>query len=325
MAKILGIGNALLDILIPATDEMLSQFKLPKGSMQLVDKQTRNSILQATEGIERKFVSGGSAANTIHGLACLGIETGFIGKIGKDEYGNHFEADLKKAGITPMLQYGQAPNGTAIAFVTPDSERTFATYLGAAIEQTPEDLDEFDFSGFDILYIEGYLLQNHSLVEKAMKTAHEKNLKIALDCASYNVVEENRDFLLSVIKNYVDIVFANEEEAKALTGQDPETALQQVAKMCEVVVVKTGSKGSLAAKEGKTYKTGVFPVEKLIDTTGAGDLYAAGFLWAYLSKFPVEKCLQAGSITAANVITEFGARIAAGKWPDIIKELNKIS
>jgi sugar/nucleoside kinase (ribokinase family) len=319
--NVLGLGNALLDILIPANNELLQKFDLPKGSMQLVDEPKRNEVLEATKNLDRTLISGGSAANTIHGLACLGVPSGFIGKIGADEYGQIFRSDLQKAGIEPVLLTGVAANGTAVTLITDDSERTFATYLGAAVEQTPEELDANIFARYAVLHIEGYLLFNHALIEKAVQLAHEKGLKISLDCASYNVVDANRDFLLNIIERYVDIVFANEEEARSLTGKEPEEALTIISKLCDVAVVKVGAQGSLIASGNQSVKVGVAPVKRVIDTTGAGDLYASGFLWAYLNGLSLEKCGKAGAITAGRVIEEYGARIAADRWPALLEEI----
>lgn len=319
--NVLGLGNALLDILIPANNELLQKFDLPKGSMQLVDEPKRNEVLEATKNLDRTLISGGSAANTIHGLACLGVPSGFIGKIGADEYGQIFKSDLQKAGIEPVLLTGVAANGTAVTLITDDSERTFATYLGAAVEQTPEELDANIFARYAVLHIEGYLLFNHALIEKAVQLAHEKGLKISLDCASYNVVDANRDFLLNIIERYVDIVFANEEEARSLTGKEPEEALTIISKLCDVAVVKVGAQGSLIASGNQSVKVGVAPVKRVIDTTGAGDLYASGFLWAYLNDLSLDKCGKAGAITAGRVIEEYGARIAADRWPALLEEI----
>jgi len=319
--NVLGLGNALLDILIPANDELLQQFNLPKGSMQLVDESKRNEVLEVTQNLKRTLISGGSAANTIHGLACLGVPSGFIGKIGADEYGKIFSNDLMKAGIEPLLLVGDDVNGTAVTFITDDSERTFATYLGAAVEQTPEELNNKDFARYSMLHIEGYLVFNHALVEKAVRIARDNGMKISLDCASYNVVDANRDFLLGIIERYVDIVFANEEEARSLTGKEPEEALKVLSLLCDIAVVKIGAQGSLIASGNESVKVGVAPVKRVLDTTGAGDLYASGFLWAYINGHSLDKCGKAGAITAGRVIEEYGARIAANRWTELIEEI----
>ena len=166
----------------------------------------------------------------------------------------------------------------AVALVSPDSERTFATFLGAAVEISASDLKLEDFQGYDYFHIEGYLVQNYDLIETAVKLAKEAGCKVTIDMASYNVVEDNLEFLTRIVKEYVDIVFANEEEAKAFTGKEPREALDAIAEMTDIAVVKIGSKGSMVKRGDKVYTAGVIKANS-IDTTGAGDLYAAGFIY----------------------------------------------
>ena len=319
MKKVLGIGNALVDILIRLKDDsLLQEFSLPKGSMQLIDEYLRLKIIERIGSLEIQQASGGCAANTIHGLANLGIKSGFIGKTGTSELGKFFQDDLAKANIEPHLSYSFNKTGTAIAFISPDSERTFATYLGAAVELNPGELSEVLFSKYDYFHIEGYLLQNHDLIQRAVKLARENNMKVSLDLASYNVVEENIEFLKSLIHLYVDIVFANEEEAKAYTSQeDPEKALKEIAKETEIAIVKLGKNGSLVQKDEQIYKIDPIKVNS-VDTTGAGDLYAAGFLYGLISEFPLDKCGAIGSLLAGTVIENIGAKITDKQW-EIIK------
>ncbi|MFO7745617.1 MAG: adenosine kinase, partial [Psychroflexus sp.] len=239
MDKVLGIGNALVDIMTKLdNDEFLKEFNLPKGSMQLVDQDFIKKISKATEKFEKHQSSGGSASNTIHGLARLGVDSGFIGKVGEDELGDFFYEDMKKSNIDPKLLKSTTDSGRAVALISPDSERTFATFLGAAIDLVPEDLTNKLFEGYKYLHIEGYLVQNHDLLLKASKLAKENGLKISLDLASYNVVEDNLEFLKSYINDFVDIIFANEEESKAFTGKEPKESLDELAKNCEIAVVK---------------------------------------------------------------------------------------
>jgi sugar/nucleoside kinase (ribokinase family) len=246
MKRIIGIGNALVDVLIKLeNDNFLVEHSLPKGSMQLVDKALAEKLLIAVKSIKPQLTSGGSASNTIHGLAKLGLQTSYIGKIGNDSYGKIFTDDLKQNKISPVLLQSKSESGCALTFITPDSERTFATFLGAAVELSADDLTAELFDGFDLLHLEGYLVFNNALVEKAVALAKSRGLRISLDLASFNVVDANREFLLKTIKESVDIVFANEEEAKSLTGEEPEKALLAIAELCDIAVVKIGSKGSL--------------------------------------------------------------------------------
>ena len=215
--KVLGMGNALVDIITTLkSDELLTTFKLPKGSMTLVDHETCNFLNVETAGLIKQKTSGGSAANTIHGLAHMGIDTGFIGMVGNDDLGNFFYKDMKNKNIDPILFKSVRETGRAMAFVSPDSERTFATYLGAAIELSTEDIDSKIFAGYDYLYMEGYLVQNHPLIEKALRLAKSSGLKVCIDLASYNVVDEHKLFFLEIIRDYVDLLFANNLEAESL-------------------------------------------------------------------------------------------------------------
>jgi sugar/nucleoside kinase (ribokinase family) len=317
MKKILGIGNALVDILtFIDNDKILDLFSLPKGSMQLVDSEKSHQVKEGTSGFPRSKASGGSAANTIHGLAMLGAETGFIGTVGKDETGDFFENDMKKAGVKTMLQRRDTETGTAVALISTDSERTFATHLGAAVELNAEDLDPDFFNDFDILYLEGYLIFNKPLVERACQIAKSKGMKVALDLASYNVVEAKLDDFRDLIEKYADIIFANEEEARAFTAMEPEFALKQIAEVSEIAVVKVGKEGSWIKRGEEILKVGTMEVN-CIDTTGAGDLYASGFLFGYANDLSLDNCGLLGSLLAGHVISITGARMDDQMWEDI--------
>jgi sugar/nucleoside kinase (ribokinase family) len=324
MKKILGIGNALVDIMTQLdNDVLLTKFGLPKGSMQLVDKDKSGHVNLNTSHLKKDITSGGSAANTINGLANLGSACGYIGKVGNDDFGDFFENDLINNHIYSLLFKSDTQTGIAMALVSPDSERTFATYLGAAVELSANDLSENEFDGYDILHIEGYLVFNNVLLEKAMKLAKNAGLKISLDLASYNVVEANLEFLKKMAIEYVDIIFANEEEAKAFTGKEPEAALDEMAALCEIAVVKIGAYGSLIKKDGVSYKVGVIPVTPK-DTTGAGDLYASGFLYGLTKNLPIHKCGEIGSILSGKVIEVMGAKMPAETWADIKKKVAEV-
>lgn len=302
-------------------DEFLQQFNLQKGSMQLVDKDFASRVVARAEGLKMERASGGSAANTIHGLARLGVPSGFIGKTGNDEFGRFFSDDMKASGISPMLHMGKDETGRAIALVSKDGERTFATFLGAAIELSADDLKDEEFAGYDFFHIEGYLVQNYDLVEKAVAMATKHNMMISLDMASFNVVEQHRDFLMKLVDQWVDIVFANEDEARAFTGHEPDRALETLSSMCKLSIVKTGKNGSIVAKRGHT-RHDIQPVlANCIDTTGAGDLYAAGFLFGLVNDRSLDICGRFGSILASTVIEHIGAKISDERWQQVRKEI----
>ncbi len=321
MIKILALGNALVDVLIKLeNDDLLNQFNLPKGSMQLIDLDTAKKIENATNHLNLKISSGGSAANTINGLANLGFYTGFIGKIGEDEFGKYFEEGLNKNNSIPYLFKSKTPTGRAMTLISQDSERTFGTYLGAAIEQIPDEIEEKYFIGYNYFHVEGYIVQNHNLLEKAYKLAKKNKLYTSIDLASYNIVEQNLDFLKKIIDQYVDIVFANEDEAKSFTGNEPMEAINQLSKLCDVTVVKLGSEGSIIKHKNELIKIKAIKAN-CIDTTGAGDLYASGFLYGHSRGYDLKKCGEIGSLTASKVIENIGAQITDIQWQDIRKKI----
>ncbi|MFW5820861.1 MAG: adenosine kinase [Bacteroidota bacterium] len=322
--KILGIGNALMDIVTSLEDEtLLERFNLPKGSMTLIDRQTSNYMNKETLALKKTLASGGSAANTIHGLSNLGMETSFIGKIGQDDLGTFFMEDMKKAGINPILYKSLNDTGRVIAFVSPDSERTMATYLGASVELSPGDLMIGDFTGFHYVYIEGYLINNPDLVKQAMKIAKENGIKICIDLASYNIVEQYREVLLKDVLSQADIIFANEDEARVLTGAEPLHALEIISGMCDIAVVKTGAEGSLIKKGDEQVNVPALMVDS-IDTTGAGDIYASGFLYGQAKGLSLEKSASIGTLLASEVIQIMGPKLEKTHWEELKEKIRNI-
>jgi len=323
MKQILGIGNALVDVMtLIDNDNILEIFSLPKGSMQLVDGEKSALIKSETNNYKRNRASGGSAANTIHGLAMLGVNTGFIGSVGKDDTGDFFEADMKNAGVKTFLSRRNSITGTAIALISPDSERTFATHLGAAVELESGDLNPEDFKDYDILYLEGYLIINKALVERVCSIAKNNNMIIALDLSSYNVVEAKLTDFKEIVEKYIDILFANEDEAKSFTGLAPSEALNTLSTLCDIAVIKVGKEGSIVKRGEEIIKIDAIPVQ-CIDTTGAGDLYASGFLYGYAKGLSLEKCGIFGSVLAGHVIEIVGARMEELRWKKIIKMIKE--
>ena len=317
MKRILGIGSALVDILTQIPDEkILEQLNLPKGSMTYVDAATSVKIGENLKQYGNQMASGGSAANTMSGLAQLGIEAGFLSKIGNDEVGRFFEKQMTESHVKPLMLKSETPSGRVQALVTADGERTFATCLGAAAEMCAEDIQPELFQGWDIFYVEGYLVANPTMLRKAIETAKAQGMTIAIDLASYNVVEESRDFLLELINNYVDIVFANEKEAFALIGLEPEAALDYIAERCDIAVVKVGAKGAFV-KRGNEIVT-IPPMKAdVVDTTGAGDMWAAGFLAGLVKGESLQKCGMMGAIVAKNIIEVMGAKMDDERWEKI--------
>ena len=321
MKKILGIGNALVDILVQLpNDEPLHKLELPKGSMQLIDQTTMKRISDATSLLEKHVATGGSASNTSVALARLGCNVGFIGKVGHDELGTFYSDDLTNNNVTPHLLKSDLPSGRCNVLISTDSERTMATYLGAAVTLSAEDLNIETFRQYDILHIEGYLVQNYNLITRAGQLAKESGLTVSIDLASYNIVAENINFLQNFVAKYVDIVFANEEEATAFTQLPAEQAVHSIAQQASLAIVKVGAKGSYI-KQGDTLLH--IPAEKVkpIDTTGAGDVYAAGFLYGHANNLPLSRCAEIGTLCAAQVIEEIGAKITPERWEKIHDKL----
>lgn len=319
--SILGIGNALIDVLINIPDDaVLQKFGLLKGSMTLVDAALSAEIKKETKNHQRIVQTGGSAANTIHGIAKLGGECGYIGKISDDEMGNFYVRDFSENHIQTHFFYSETGTGHATALVSADSERTFGTYLGAALELIPEEMKAEIIARYGILHIEGYLVQNHALIEAAMRTAKENGLLVSIDMASFNIVEQNLEFLHEIIRKYVDIVFANEEEALSLTGKNPLEAVEAIARMCSIAVVKLGAQGSVVKTGERLIRIEAVRANS-IDTTGAGDIYAAGFLYALTQGLDLEVAGKIGSLLAASVVEVMGAKIPQQTWERLLPQI----
>lgn len=318
MDKIIGMGNALVDVLATLQDDsLLDEMNLPKGSMQLIDEDKFLKIRDKFAEMKTHKATGGSAGNTMLALANLGLQPGFIGKVGNDDFGQYFKKNGVKRGIDMKLMLGNLPTGVASTFISPDGERTFGTYLGAAATMTAENLTLDMFRGYAYLYIEGYLVQDHELILRAMQLGKEAGAQICLDMASYNIVAEDLDFFTSLVNKYVDIVFANEDEARAYTGKEAWEAINEISSMCSIAVVKLGAQGSCIKKGTECIKLEIPPVKKVLDTTGAGDYYAAGFLYGLTSGYSLEKCSIIGSILASSVIQVVGTTLSKKKWDEI--------
>ncbi|MDO4165305.1 MAG: adenosine kinase [Bacteroides sp.] len=323
MDKIIGLGNALVDVLVTLeNDDLLAEMELPKGAMTLIDEHKLLRINERFSQMQTHLATGGSAGNAIAGLASLGAGTGFIGKVSNDYYGEFFRSSLQKRGTEAhLLVSSELPSGVASTFVSPDGERTFGTYLGAASTLKAEELSLDMFKGYAYLFIEGYLVQNHDMILRAIELAKEAGLQVCLDLASYNIVEEDHDFFSLLVNKYVDIVFANEKEAETFTGKDPEEALAAIAKMCSIAIVKMRAKGAMIRKGSDVIHVEAADVPKVLDTTGAGDYFAAGFLYGLTCGYSLEKCGRIGSLLSGEVIQVIGASLPKKRWDKIKKVL----
>jgi len=316
----------LTDILAVLPDDtLLNTYHLPRGSMQHVDMETGDKIWAALKPLGVKYVAGGSAANTIVCTSIFGMPSSFIGKIGDDELGLLFKSDQEQYGVKTMLFKSKHSSGRSMVFVSGgNAERTFAVYLGAAMDLVPEDLKPEYFKGYDYFHIEGYLVQNQDLIRKAVELAHEAGCIISLDMASYNVVESNNAFLHDIVERYVDIVFANETESRAFTKiDDARLAMEEMSKLCTISVVKVGKDGSWVKSGDEEYYIPSWPANT-IDATGAGDTYAAGFLYAHSLGMPLKVCGEVGSIIAAKVVEVIGTKIDIPRWRDAKIEIKDL-
>jgi sugar/nucleoside kinase (ribokinase family) len=325
MTKIIGIGNALVDVLVHLADETrLNALQLPKGGMSHVDRPRYEELAAAVSTLSHEVATGGSAANTIHAMSLLGDEVGYVGTVGADEMGRFFASRAEERGIDARLRVIHGGDtGVATTFITADGERTFATYLGVApqIEFHPES----DFIGNDaILHVEGYLVQDHDFIEQVLRSAKEAGMRVSYDLASWNIVQADREFVQHLVREYVDIVFANETESKAFTKcTDPVESLREIAGMCQVAVVKVGKDGSWVKGGSEEYYIPAWPA-KPIDATGAGDTYAAGFLYAHSLGLPLKACGEVGSIIAAKVVEVVGTKIDVPRWREAKLEIRDL-
>lgn len=311
--EVVGIGNALVDVIASAGDAFLAGHGLTKGSMALVDPPDAERLYRAMgPAVE---VSGGSAANTMAGLASLGTRAAFIGRVAADQLGDVFTHDLRAAGVAfdpRPAEQGGSPTGRSLIVVTPDAQRTMTTLLGAASELGPADVDTELVSAAEITYLEGYLFDRppaREAFEKAAAVAHAAGRRVALSLSDSFCVERFRGEFLSLVESGADILFANEDEMRLLWGTgDPEEALAAAEQCCPLVVMTRGAAGSTVMAYGRRYEIDVVPVARVVDTTGAGDLYAAGFLHGLVRELEPDLCGRLGAMAAAEVISHVGAR-----------------
>ena len=312
IVDLIGLGNAIVDIIVNVEDEFLSINNLDKGSMNLISSDESKELLKNCKVI--KQISGGSSANTVVCLAELGNNVQFIGRVKSDKFGNFFSSDIKKSKTifnTPPTNEG-ASTAHSIILITPDAQRTMCTYLGASIEFEPKDIDFSLLKESKYLYLEGYLwdseLAKNAFIEAA-KIAQLSNTKIILSLSDSFCVERHRSSFLELIDNYVDIVFCNESEVLSLFTKDKLANCEgDLSSLCELVIVTLGSNGSLIINKNDIELIKSFTKGKVIDTTGAGDIYAGGFIHGLINDYSLKKCGEIGSICAGQIITQLGSR-----------------
>ena len=309
---VLGIGNAIVDVISRADDGFLATHALTKGAMMLVDEARAEALYSAMgPGIE---VSGGSCGNTMAGVASFGGKGAYIGKVRNDQLGGVFGHDIKAIGVS--FETAQATSGPSTArcliLVTPDAQRTMSTYLGACTGLGPNDIDSARIGSAQVTYVEGYLWdapEAKKAVLKAFDAAHAAGRQVSITLSDSFCVGRYRDEFRTLIKDKVDILFANEEEIKSLYQVDTfEQALAAARTEDKICALTRSEKGSMIVKGSETYAVPAAPIAKVVDTTGAGDLYASGFLFGYTRGKPLAECARLGGIAAAEVISHVGAR-----------------
>ncbi len=322
MKRVLGFGAALVDQLVNVDDGWICKAGVSKGGMNPVDDATMRKLLARVENPQ--IVPGGAACNTVVGVARLGGRASFVSKVGNDKLGELFARHLEKCGVENRMTKSSVPTGTVLSAITPDAERTMFTFLGASNEFFATEISPELFDDVGILYLEGYRAYSEECFVKAVRMAHRFGARTALDFGSFGVVNDCRALFERLLsEREIDILIANEDEAKAFTGVSDEAALSRLSEICEVAVVKLGARGALIASNGEVFRVKSGDA-KAVDTTGAGDLWASGFLYGLLSDYSMERSGMLGSLVANEVVQVVGAQIPEDGWKRIREEMKNV-
>lgn len=323
---VLGFGTAVLDLLANVDDSFIQEHSCGgKGGMVLIDDAACSDMLSKLP--EYVVAPGGSAGNTLAGLLHLGVNCRMLGKVGRDPQGDIYRERFAKLGgdLSAFKFSEKTPTGCCICLVTPDSERTMRTFLGAASEITGADFSPEDLDGIDLLHLEGYQLYSPGMFETLLSEAKKRGIPVSFDFSSYEIVRTFHDRIRSLLKD-IDIVFANEEEAAAFAEKEessPEEILKELSACCNTAVVKLGKKGALLSRNGEILRVQAELVPA-VDTTGAGDLWQAGFLYGHLMGKDLETCGKMGAVLGAEVVQVLGASIPGDRWQMITEKFNQI-
>ncbi|HYC72936.1 MAG TPA: adenosine kinase [Opitutaceae bacterium] len=316
---LIGVGNPIMDFLAPVPESFLAGIAGEKGGMEHVDAIDIARVVERLE-VPPAIVPGGAAANATLGATKLGLRTTFLGKIGNDETADAYRANFIAAGGDgSRFKRGALPHGRCLALVTPDSQRTMRTYLGAAVSLRPDEIAAADFHGARHAHVEGYLMFNPDLAEKVMATARAAGCTLSLDLASFEIVNIARDWIFRQLELGVHVVFANEDEARALYQSDePYDALaRRLAAHGGIGAVKIGKDGAWIAHGSDLHRVAPVPARRVLDTTGAGDAWAAGFLYGWLRGAPLHAAGAIGSLVGGESVQHLGPAIPAHKWDEI--------
>lgn len=314
----------MVDVLLKLdTDQTLNEIGIQKGAMDMIGRDQMIAIRSTQERLEKSQAPGGSVCNTMRAMAHLGAEAGFIGKIGDDAVGRFYEKAVREAGVTPYFIRTTGESGSCTVLISPDGERTMGTFLGPAATIRPDEIKEEILARYQCIYIEGYLIVNEPLVRTTMQKAKKLGLKVALDLSNFNIVNAFKGFLEELIPAYVDILFSNESEARAFTGLAPAEAVKELSRMVDISVVTLGKEGALVGSKGVFCQVAA-EGGKPVDTTGAGDNFAAGFLYGQSVGATLEQSARIGSLLAGYVIDVVGPEIPEDKWEQIKLKVNEI-
>ena len=320
--KYLGVGSPIVDMLAQISEDFISSIDGEKGGMELVSSDELAGILDKID-VEVVRACGGSAGNTSFAIACLGGNASFLGQLGNDSDGEYYAKTLLASGgdESRFKFIDNVHTARCLSLVTPDSERTMRTDLGAAALLDPQSITLEDFAGIDFVHIEGYLLFNPALARKVLETAKQAGCEVSLDLGSFEVVAAAGESLAGLLENYVDYVFANEDEAKAFTGSnDPKIALEKLGKLCRVAVAKLGADGAwLQERDSDPVFVEAVKAANVVDTTGAGDYWAAGFIWGVLEGRSIEDAAKVGALLGSEVVQQLGADLPYEVWKRILE------
>ncbi len=321
--RIIGVGSPIVDAIAQVHHDFLGKIEGEKGGMVLVEDETIEQIASQLAAAPVS-VPGGSSGNTLFALARLGQPASFLGKLGSCAYGEFYRAQFRAlGGDDSRFKVGTLPNGRCLSLVTPDGERTMRTHLGAAMTLCPDEISTADFQGCQHAHIEGYLLFNEALMRRVLRSAKEAGCSISLDLASFEVVNAAKAILPELLRDYVDIVFANEEEADAFTakGDDYEAMARALLEFCDTVAVKVGAAGSYIGTRDGITRIPPVPAARLVDTTAAGDLWAAGFLYGWANNMTIPEIGRLASRLGSACVQVQGSTLPDATWGEILKSL----